>query len=127
MKRKPTDKNRGKGLGDGAIIMFFLVLVIFIVFSYGNDSVRQDQKILLSTLVIEHEAENGPAIVVGNIVDVDRFKKISATSYSDLKSLFGIESEFIIYFEDVDGNVIEVDDTICIGSSYGQVNGHRCS
>jgi len=120
-------KSSGNGLGDGSIILIFIALVFLIIFFYGQNSVDTDQKILLSKLVIDHKEEGGPAIIIGNKVDVDRLREISLTDYSELKSLIGITSEFVIYFEDGEGNILDLGDKPCIGSSYAQVNGHQCS
>ncbi len=128
-----SQKRRNKrSISDGAVLAIFLIVVLFIIFFFSGagtsvKSAEQEQKMLLSKLVIQDEREDGPAIIIGDVVDGARVKKLASTDYSELKKTVGITSDFVIYFEDDDGNVVNIADRPCIGSSYAQVNGVNCN
>ena len=114
---------------DKAILLGTLILAVILVLYLNSDDsgdVQKDQKILLNNLIIEHESENGPAIVIGNTLDSNLLEELSQLEYAEIKSMMGVTSEFIIYFEDEYGNVIDIGDKPCIGSSHAQVNGRTC-
>lgn len=132
MKKSSGSKKRRDTTNDSTLLIIFLVLLLFIIYFFGNSrmhetSVSQTQEILLSKLVAQDEKEDGPAIVIGNTVDDSRVKKLASTDYSEIKSMVGVTSDFVIYFEDEQGNVVNIADKPCIGSSYVQVNGVNCN
>ncbi len=128
-----SQKQRNKcSISDGAILAIFLIVVLFVIFFFSgagtsSNSAAQEQKTLLNKLMIHDEREDGPAIVVGDVVDDARVKKLASTDYSEIKKMVGITSDFVIYFEDDNGNVVNIAGRPCIGSSYAQVNGVNCN
>jgi hypothetical protein len=38
-----------------------------------------------------------------------------------------VKSDFVIYFEDENGNLLLLAGKPCIGSSYASVNGYKCN
>ncbi len=132
MKKSRGSKKRRDTTNDSTILILFLVLLLFIIYFFGNSrvhetSVSQAQEILLSNLIAQDEKEDGPAIVVGNTVDDARVKKLASRDYSEIKNSMGVAAEFVIYFEDAEGNVVEVANRPCLGSSYAQINGINCN
>ena len=136
-------KHKGLDVSDSTILVTFIVFLVLIVFFFGefgevsevepiSSKVSQistvsDQQLLLNQLFIDEEMDNGPAIIVGNVVSTLRLNNIAESDYDKLKDDLGVESEFVIYFEDAEGNLAEVMDTPCIGSGYATVNGHKCN
>lgn len=130
--RKPGSEKNLKTTSDSTVLIIFLVLLLFIIFSFGGprtggNSVKDEQEKLLNLLVINDLREGSPAIVVGNAVDSERVSELASKDYSEIKGLAGITSEFVIYFEDEKGNVINIADKPCIGSPHAQVNGVNCN
>ena len=130
--RKPGSKKNFRTVNDSAVLIAFLVILLFIIFSFGSqstqeNSVKDEQEKLLSLLVIPDEKEDGPAIVVGNFVDSERVSNLASKDYLEIKGLAGITSEFVIYFEDEKGKIINIAGKPCIGSSYARVNGVNCN
>jgi len=124
-------RKRLSGVNDSSVMLFFLVFVVVVVVFLSNvnvpeTSTKQDHIKLLNILVVDDASENGPAIVVGNNLDTDMLIEFANTDYNEFRRLAGITSEFLIYFEDDAGYLVEVTDKPCIGSSYAQVNGQAC-
>ena len=47
--------------------------------------------------------------------------------YNEVKDILGIKSDFCIYFEDVTGNLVRIDNTnLGIGSDKIFINGEPC-
>ena len=54
--------------------------------------------------------------------------KFSRLEYSEMKQLFGIKSDFCVFFEDVTGNIVKIDNIKSgIGSDKISINGEPCS
>jgi len=126
--RRTSPHKKQQGLSEGAVLLIFLVLIsmIVIVFGAGSEVTKQDQIKLLNQFVIDAGEENGPAIIVGNSIDSDMLLTLANKDYGELKSLLGVTSDFVIYFEDDEGNLVEVLEKPCIGSASARVNGYRC-
>ncbi len=129
--RVQEGKKNSTAMNDGVVLIIFLALLLFIIFFFGSpktlsNSVQDEQAKLLNLLVIPDEQEDSSAIVVDNTVYSERVSKLASKDYSEIKELAGITSEFVIYFEDEKGNVLNIAGKPCIGSSYAQVNGMNC-
>ena len=123
-----SNRKKQQGLSDGMVLLIFLVLisVIIAVFSTESQVTRQDQVKLLNQLVIEAEEEDGPAIIVGGTLDKTMLLNFANKNYDELKGLLGVTSDFVIHFEDSEGNLVDIIGKPCIGSAYARVNGYRC-
>ncbi|MBI2664275.1 hypothetical protein HYX10_02940 [Candidatus Woesearchaeota archaeon] len=122
-------KSKSRGIPDNLTVLLFLVVVILIVAFVGTATevqTRNDQQILLSRLVTTNERVELPAVVVDGTVEVETLKSLAKADYAQVKSMIGIRSDFIIHFEDENGNLIEIENIPCIGSGYAQVSGHTC-
>jgi len=53
-----------------------------------------------------------------NITKLDQFKNMTNSDYTNVKNMFGLRSEFIVFFHDKDGNLLNVTDQEYIGSGY---------
>ncbi len=121
-------------LSDAMVLFVFVLLVVAIIFFYDDANlepqkrpIQKEQELLLSKLVVELERQNGNALVVGDVVDTTILNRLTQTNYGRLKTILGVDSEFVIYFEDQDGNLIQLGNRPCIGSAYAFVNGRKCS
>ena len=126
--RKVSSSQKHKGLSDGAVIALFLIFVAIIIIVFGTDSqmTQKDQIKLLNTFVIETGEEGRSAIIVGNNLDRNMLLKLANEDYADLKALLEVTSDFVIHFEDENGNIVEVIDKPCIGSGNVKINGYTC-
>ena len=123
---------------DATIMLVFIVFVVLVIFFFDSSKslqgaepsvfeLRKENEMLLSKLVIDHASENGQAIIVGNVVNAAMLSKVANTNYEQLKRLFGMDADFVIYFEDEEGNIVAVGEKPCIGSGYAYFNGRKCS
>tara|TARA_Y100000310_G_C20677543_1_gene813959 strand:+ start:816 stop:1157 length:342 start_codon:yes stop_codon:yes gene_type:complete len=104
------------GISDNLVLMMFLVFVILIVFFFSDteSQTKQDQKIIMNS------------IIAGDSINNEKILEFTNSEYHELKKRLGVNSEFVIHFEDENGNLIEIADKPCIGSSYALVGGHKC-
>ena len=110
-----------------ALVIFMLLLAVVLVLMSNNSvndyTVEQDRNTLVNKLVSSQEKVS---IVDGGAVDDNKLRELLSLSYPELKQELGVKSDFAIYFEDGEGNIIEVLDTACIGSENVKVNGQKC-
>ena len=126
--RRVSRQQKHNGISEGTVLALFLIFIVVLIIAFGTDSqtTKKDQIKLLNNLIIEREGEDGPAIIVGNNLDGDMLLKLANEDYTDLKALLGVTSDFVIHFEDENGNIVDVLDKPCIGSSSAKINGYTC-
>lgn len=112
------------GLFSVAIIMFF---------SFSGDSIGErkaedlqtESSKLLSAISGSRNVSHG--FLIGTKVDQEKLNKLTNLSYAQLKQAIGLSADFCIYFEDSDGNLIEIRDGVAgLGSRYVEVAGTLC-
>ena len=64
-------------------------------------------------------------IVVGDEVNEQALNSFMSKDYNELKKELGITKDFIIYFEDEDENLIQVNGMYCFGYEEATLNGCR--
>ena len=83
---------------------------------------EQEAKILLDTVAAE-----GTGLVQSNELSEDKVKSLSNMDYDEFKHTLGLKSDFCIYFEDANGNLIKIDGVEHgIGSEKIKINGKPC-
>ena len=83
---------------------------------------EQEAKILLDTVTAE-----GTGLVQSNELLEDKVKSLSNMDYDEFKHTLGLKSDFCIYFEDANGNLIKIDGVEHgIGSEKIKINGKPC-
>ena len=83
---------------------------------------EQEAKILLDTVTAE-----GTGLVQSNELLEDKVKSLSNMDYDEFKHTLGLKSDFCIYFEDANGNIIKIDGVEHgIGSEKIKINGKPC-
>lgn len=91
-----------------------------------EDSLARDSKLLPGLLSSEQNTTQ--VFITGSKVDEGRLTQASNIRYEDLKDLFGVSSDFCIYFEDDEGNIVPVgNDKVGLGSPAANISGKTCN
>ena len=140
MAKNNVKKNVGKDLFtfNNAVVLA-LILSLIIIFKTILGSVttlksaekvdvadladlEQEAKILLDTVTAE-----GTGLVQSNELLEDKVKSLSNMDYDEFKHTLGLKSDFCVYFEDANGNLIKVNGVDHgIGSEKIKINGKPC-
>lgn len=80
-----------------------------------------------SRLVIDSREKDGVAFIVKDTVDQQLLEYFTRMDYETIKAHLGIQSDFVIHFEDEAGMVIPMGNRFCIGSKMAKINGVPCS
>ncbi len=118
---------------DALIAMALFIIVIIFFFSLSTDT-AEERKVnslqfestkLVSSVTGSRNASS--AFVSGTKVSESRIGQLADLNYERLKDVFGVHADFCIYFEDEEGNVINVTgNKTGIGSSHIKVGGVAC-
>ena len=132
-----------KSIDDRTAVFAFLIVLVVIIFIFDTLS---DQKALskggtagkvltkdaaerevLSKLIIDSKEQDGTGFIVKDSVDPELLEHFASKRYEQLKAELGIDSDFVIHFEDMSGNIIPIGDRMCMGSKGATINGIPCS
>ena len=112
-----------------AIVIFIGVIFIFYSILSGNPGTKavelQDEalKVLKNTETVDSSL----GIVDGIIINATKLEEILGKDYSEIKNNIRIKNEFCIYFEDENGNLIEIKEgSYGIGSADIELQGQSC-
>lgn len=132
-------KKRGKGDGRQQksdiikkllpilILLASGILLLFLADYFRIDSdyssVQKEKDIIAEKLM-----KNSDLALLKNdgVIEKESLDKISSMDYYELKSEFGVNSDFSFYFIDSEGNVIPINGKNCIGSPKAKVAGQTC-
>ncbi len=154
MKKRHAGKSQGrqaaaqprfaglKSIDDKAAVFAFLILLVVVLFifdaaadqkaiSKGSSlkkvlTAEDAEKNVLSKLIIESREKDGLGFVVENTVDPLLLEEFENKDYEQVKKELGIDADFVIHFEDMEGKVVPIGKKMCIGSSGAIVNGIPC-
>ena len=132
-----------KSIDDRTAVFVFLIALVVIIFIFDALS---DQKVLskggtagkiltkdavekevLSKLIVESKEKDGTGFIVTGSIDPELLEHFASKSYEQLKAELGIDTDFVIHFEDMSGNIIPIGTRMCIGSKSASINGIPCS
>jgi len=114
-----------------ALIIFFYVISLSTEKNIVEELKLEGVKIPLK-FVSSSEGNNDTLVfIIGNKVDKEKLQQIASMSYYDLKRKLGIKNDFCIYFEDENGNLINISDIVGIpvagiGSPNVTISGIQC-
>ena len=99
-----------------SVVIFILILTNNYSTSTQEDAQRDNNKILQIISGTEDLSISGArgistttlSFLIGPNVNLERLKELQEASYNDLKSTMGIRGNFCIFFEDLDGNIINI-------------------
>ncbi len=144
MKKKRTSSNFTLIDDRTAVFGFlaFLIIVLFLFDSFGdqqalyapkNDSAAASQALtkeladqVVSKLTIQTLNQDDVAFIVNDTVDLQLLNNFADMDYAQIKAQLGIQSDFVLHFEDQSGVVIPMGNRMCIGSKAATVNGIPC-
>ncbi len=120
-----------------AFSVFLITMAVFLyVLNLSKEStaqtkMKQEVSLLPNYFVMGRAPDSKLAFIEGNRVLPDKLSDVANMSYSQLKSLLGIKYDFCIYFEDEQGNLINLSrfldiPVVGIGSPQARVNNMAC-
>ena len=132
-------------MNDRTAVFMFLVLLVIILFTFDamsdqgalNSGVQKSPKqpavsgdvasLLMSELVVDSSRQgNDVGFIVKGSVDPQLLQYFASMDYEQIKSQLGVQNDFVIHFEDENGQLIPIGDKWCIGSKNANVNGIPC-
>ena len=115
---------------DNAIFLLILIAVFVVLkalvvpedIQISKGDLSQDAEIVLNQLT------NGKVSLLRSNELIERqIQNLDKMDYEEIKSLFGIKNNFCIYFEDISGNAVKIDNiNLGIGSNKISINGEPC-
>lgn len=114
-----------------AVVMFVIAVIMLYYLSGPATTNKQSAK-------LQSEAEKLPAtlssqqnltsvFIQGSKIDEQKLREAINLSYDNLKSLLGVESDFCIYLEDENGNIVPMEGKVGIGSPLANFSGKGCN
>ena len=121
--KKKRDEKRRVGELWLVLIVCFIIVIVGIVSQKSDGGLQKEAEIILNELTNGDEHN----FAVNKLVQDEVLTKISGMSYTELKDSLNIENDFCIYFEDENGNLVEVKDGLrSVGSDAIELNGRPC-
>lgn len=128
-KRKKREVRKKKKIDALFLVLIVAVLIMFASLLTPKTDLKEDLTSLreeANNILRELTDSTEFSIAPGNIINEERLKKISGMTYDNLKDNLDVENEFCVYFEDEDGNLVEVTGVKSIGSDVIDINGKPC-
>jgi len=94
-------------------VLAILIIIFFISSFYNRYKMNSEAQIIINK------------IVVGDEVDEQALNNLMSKDYNELKKELGITKDFIVYFEDENSNLIEINGMHCFGFEEATLNGCR--
>lgn len=114
-----------------AVVMFVIAVIMLYYLSGPATTNKQSEK-------LQSEAEKLPAtlssqqnlssiFIQGSRIDEQKLSEAINLNYDNLKSLLGVGSDFCIYLEDENGNIVPMEGKVGIGSPLANFSGKGCN
>lgn len=130
MAKKRNQIKKREWFNFNKAIALLLILALFIILKTAftppkaTANLAQEAKIVLSTLTNEYAEIS---LVDSNGLIEEKIKNLDQMDYDEIKNILGVENDFCIFFEDVSGNLVKIDDINAgIGSDKIYINGNPC-
>lgn len=115
---------------DNAIFLLILIAVFVILkalvapedIQISKGDLSQDAEIVLDKLT------NGKiSLLRSDELIESEIENLDKMDYQEIKNLLGVKNDFCIYFEDISGNAVRIDNlNLGIGSNKISINGEPC-
>ena len=122
---KKRGKHKDKSNFNKAII-FLLILAIYAIIrsTISPADLTKEAKIVLDILTDENTAIS---LLEANVLIEDKIIELEQMDYGEIKNILGVQNDFCVFFEDISGNLVKIDDIgFGIGSSKIYINGQPC-
>ncbi|MFH1849197.1 MAG: hypothetical protein ABH879_03330 [archaeon] len=131
-KRKTRKQNARREVRPAVGFTALVILMAVALFITLTGELRRTSALQEEREVIMRTLENGSASNIGFVVDGniddDRLRKVIGHEYEELKREMGIDHDFCVYFEDAEGNLIDLGEEFnyisCLGCPEDKVAGH---
>ena len=114
-----------------AVVIFILaaMLMYYLLGPASNDRRAARLESEAGTLpgILSASGNLSVIFVQGTKVDENRLGEMIKLTYSNLKSLLGVESDFCVYFEDEKGNIVPAGGRVGVGSPLVNISGKACN
>ena len=94
-------------------VLAILIIIFFVSTFYNRYKMNSEAEKIINK------------IVVGDEVDEQALNNLMSKDYNELKKELGITKDFIVYFEDENSNLIEINGMHCFGFEEATLNGCR--
>jgi hypothetical protein len=95
-----------------ASVIFVTSIVVFILIITTNNSKTTHEDIEKESSKINQlisRTDSGvTSFLIGPNIDIEKLSNLQKYNYTQLKSTMAIRSDFCIYFEDMEGNIINI-------------------
>lgn len=114
-----------------AVAMFILAVIMLYYLSGSATTDRRSEKLqsesdkLPATLSSQQNLSS--VFIQGSKIDEQKLREAISMSYDNLKSLLGVQSDFCIYLEDGNGNIVPMEGKVGIGSPLANFSGKACN
>ena len=110
-----------------AMVLLLIIAIIIIIkaaFTPQSNNLEQEANIVLAKLT---EGNQRISLLGSEEISIEKLRLLDKMEYNEIKDMMGVKSDFCIYFEDEDGNIVETDDiNPGIGSGRIYINGKPC-
>jgi len=110
-------KEKPKKKFDEIYLVLIVVVLILIVYSYTRGPSTSDADRITEMIIDHHEF----SFAVNGVIDNEKLEQIKSMDYSQLKKTLDMDSDFCLYIEDGQGNII-----LAKGASKLEGNGISC-
>ena len=141
--KKRADRLSLKDIDDRSAVTGFLVFLVIVIFLFdalanqqalassktapnSNPLTKQVAETVASKLIVNSRDQGGLGFVVKDIVDSKMLDYFTSLDYEQIKAYLGIDGDFVINFEDQNGNVVPMGSKLCVGSKDAQISGVPC-
>ena len=131
MKKIKKSKKKELFTYNNAIILLIIIVIFAILKAsvvpqktgLAKDDLSQDAEIVLDKLT------NGKVSLIRSNELIERqIQNLDKMDYEEIKNLFGVKNDFCIYFEDITGNAVRINNmNLGIGSNKISINGEPCN
>tara|TARA_B100000315_G_scaffold25988_1_gene22331 strand:+ start:375 stop:773 length:399 start_codon:yes stop_codon:yes gene_type:complete len=129
-KKKKEAKNKELFTFKNAIILIVIIMLIAVFRAAtiptetSKTNLEKEAKVMLNILADE---DGKVSLVNSNELVEEKIENLNEMGYEELKNIIGIKNDFCIYFEDITGNVVQIDGiNPGIGSEKISINNKPC-
>jgi Na+/phosphate symporter len=110
------------------LILFVILKTVFIppsgLLEEAKSDLTEEAEIVLDKLTDDSVEV---ALLNANELIEERIENLDSMDYEEVKNILGVDSDFCIFIEDTNGDIVEIDDTGSgIGSDKISINGNPC-
>jgi len=111
----------------------FILAALMIYYLLGPIQKSDQQQSLLQESeklpqLLSSEQNNSQVFIEGSKIDEGKLDEASKMDYGQLKNILGVSSDFCIYFEDDQGNLVPIGaNKTGLGSPLANIGGRACN